>query len=50
MAESLVEGQPCPVCGSIEHPNKAVLTEGAPTKKQVEKAEEDGVKEGFLYG
>ena len=41
LAESLVEGQPCPVCGSIEHPNKAVLTEGAPTKKQVEKAEED---------
>lgn len=39
LAETLVEGEPCPVCGSLEHPNKAVLTEGAPSKKEVEKAE-----------
>ena len=41
LAETLVEGEPCPVCGSKEHPHKAVLTEGAPSKKQVEKAEEE---------
>ena len=41
LAETLEENMPCPVCGSLEHPKKAVLTENAPSKKQVEKAEDD---------
>lgn len=44
MASNLQEGCPCPVCGSTKHPQKAVLTEGAPNgdeiKKLKEKAEE----------
>ena len=30
MAAGLTEGEPCPVCGSRSHPQKAVLTEQAP--------------------
>jgi exonuclease SbcC len=30
LAASLEEGRPCPVCGSTEHPARAVPTEGAP--------------------
>ena len=29
LAESLVSGQPCPVCGSLEHPHPHVLAEAA---------------------
>ena len=36
LASSLVEGQPCPVCGSREHPQKAVRTEADTSKEQVE--------------
>lgn len=36
MAADLSEGQPCPVCGSLHHPQKAVLSEQAPTRQQVE--------------
>lgn len=40
IAEALVEGSPCPVCGSVHHPNKAIKSENAPTQVQVEEAEE----------
>ncbi len=40
IAETLTDGSPCPVCGSIHHPNKAVKSENAPTQAEVEKAEE----------
>ena len=38
LAESLNEGQPCPVCGSTSHPNKAARAEGAPTEAELEQA------------
>lgn len=44
LAESLKEGKACPVCGSLEHPEPAVKTEGAPTKDEVDKAAEDAEK------
>ena len=38
LAESLVEGTPCPVCGSTHHPARALLPHTAPTQAQVETA------------
>lgn len=40
MADKLTEGQPCPVCGSAHHPQKAELKEGAVTQDKVEQAKE----------
>lgn len=39
--ESLKEGEKCPVCGSIEHPDIARRKEGAPTEEEVDKAREE---------
>ena len=38
LAGNLMEGQPCPVCGSKEHPQKALLTNGAPSEEQLKLA------------
>ncbi|NMA15006.1 MAG: SMC family ATPase, partial [Clostridia bacterium] len=37
LAESLKEGDPCPVCGSIEHPHKAQSTADAPSEADIKK-------------
>lgn len=39
LAETLREFEPCPVCGSLEHPCPAQKTAGAPSKEEVEEAE-----------
>ena len=38
MAARLEENTPCPVCGSLHHPQPAVMAESAPTEEEVKKA------------
>ena len=38
LAGTLEVGMPCPVCGSVTHPNPAVISENAPTEADVKKA------------
>lgn len=40
LAETLQDGVPCPVCGSLEHPDVCVKAEQAPTQAEVELAKE----------
>lgn len=37
LARSLVEGEPCPVCGSVHHPAPAEPVVGCPTEDEVER-------------
>lgn len=39
LAESLREGEPCPVCGSVHHPSPAGLPEGSADSRDVEEAD-----------
>ncbi|MBR5497102.1 MAG: SMC family ATPase [Clostridia bacterium] len=38
LAESLNDGQPCPVCGSLSHPGKALKPAEAPTESELKNA------------
>lgn len=44
LAQGLKENTPCPVCGSLTHPNKALKQEHAPTEKEIEKAKKEADK------
>ncbi|WP_085833437.1 AAA family ATPase [Clostridium merdae] len=37
LAESLKLGEPCPVCGSKEHPQKAEIVSGAPNEQELQR-------------
>ena len=36
IAQTLIPGKPCPVCGSLEHPDIAHITQKAPGKEELE--------------
>lgn len=45
LAQTLIDGSPCPVCGALEHPKKAVIGITAPTKEEIEVAKIQSEKE-----
>ena len=44
IAATLSPGNPCPVCGSLVHPDLAALTEGAPTKEALEASKQQATQ------
>lgn len=46
--EKLISGHPCPVCGSLEHPQPARLSENAVTEADVRKAQEHWEKQRHI--
>ena len=41
IAEGLMPGVPCPVCGSTDHPRPAIKSEGAPSRDQLDVLKEE---------
>ena len=44
LASGLSHGQPCPVCGSLEHPSPALASEGAPSQEELKSAQQASEK------
>lgn len=44
IAYTLEENSPCPICGSVNHPNPAKMCENSATQKDLEKAEKERTK------
>lgn len=44
IASRLLEGEPCPVCGSTEHPSPAELPENAPSEESLKEAKKSAEK------
>ena len=44
LAQDLQEDQPCPVCGSLDHPRPARMPEQTPTESQLKKAEKEAAR------
>ena len=40
LAQNLFEGEPCPVCGSLEHPSPAPVADTVPTEKDIQAAKD----------
>lgn len=45
VARLLIEGEPCPVCGSLEHPEAAHVSEEIPREEQLQKLKADYERE-----
>lgn len=48
-ARFLEDNQPCPVCGSLEHPNKAVISHEVPDENELEKEKRIYEQEQKVY-